>query len=238
MNDIVVIKNEMPLVSTFLLYEKMGYKDHRYLKELIDNNITSFEGFGVMRFETAKPKGKGGRPVKSYLLSEDQFILLAMMIRNSPDAIKLKVRIAKEFIRMKKTISNLVAQRKDSDWINTRKDGKAIYMQKTTVIKEFVDYAISQGSKSAQRYYTNIATMENKALFIMETKYPNMREVMTIKQLMQVSTADDVIEKALKDGMDRELPYKEIFKLAKERVIAFAGIIGVSHLHDLKLESK
>ena len=80
--------------------------------------------------------------------------------------------------------------------------------------------------------------MENNALFFIEARYKNLREIMTIKQLMQVATADDVIEKAIQEGMDSGMHYKDIFKLAKERVIAFATIIGKSQLHDLQLESK
>ncbi len=55
---------------------------------------------------------------------------------------------------------------------------------------------------------------------------------------MQVSTADDVIEKALREGMDKKMPYKDIYKLAKDRVVSFADIIGKSHVHSLELEDK
>jgi hypothetical protein len=238
MNDLVVLVKNKPLVSTFNLFEKMGYKEHRNLKETIDKHLSSFEEFGVMRFETEKPKGvKGGRPVKSYLLNEEQFTFLAMMMRNTKEVVELKVRVAKEFIRMRGVIASIVSQQKDANWMNVRSDGKIIYKQKTEVIKTFVDYATAQGSKSANMYYANLAKMENKALFFFEQKYDNLREVLTIKQLMQACTADDVIEKALQDGMEDKLHYKEIYKLAKERITAFAAIIGKSQVH-LLTESK
>ena len=239
MNDLVIMKDEVPVISTFDLFERMGYSEHRNLKEIIDKHIGDFEEFGVMRFETVKPlNSKGGRPVKVYLINEDQFTFLAMMMRNTPEVVKLKVKIAKEFIRMRQTISNLISQRQDPNWQNVRSDGKQVYLQKTDVIKQFVDYAKAQGSTSAERYYSNLATMENKALFLIERKYKNMREIMTIKQLMQIATADDVVEKAIKEGMDNGLPYKDIYQLAKERVISFANIIGKSHLHSIGLENK
>lgn len=238
MNDLVIMKDEVPVVSTFDLFVRMGYGEHRALKKVVESNISDFEDYGVVRFEMQKPNAKGGRPTKGYLLNEDQFILLALLARNSKEVIHLKIRIAKEFKRMKQTISNLVAQRQNPDWQNVRSDGKAVYLQKTDVIKQFVDYAKSQGSSSAERYYSNLATMENKALFFIERKYKNMREIMTIKQLMQIATADDVVEKAIQEGMDSEMHYKDIYQLAKSRVIAFANIIGRSQLHDLSLENR
>ena len=149
--------------------------------------------------------------------------------------------MAKEFKRMKQTISNLIAQRQNPDWQNVRSDGKAVYLQKSDVIKEFVDYAKAQGSTSAERYYSNLAAMENKALFFIERKYKNMREIMTIKQLMQVATADQVVEKALNDGMtDNSSLHKDIYKgwQSLERSFHITEIIGKSQLHDLALESK
>ena len=51
---------------------------------------------------------------------------------------------------------------------------------------------------------------------------------------MQVATADQVIEKALQDGMNDKLLYKDIYVLAKERVIAFSNIIGKSLVIELQ----
>lgn len=239
MNDLVVIKNEVPVISTFDLFERMGYKEHRMLKRVISENLESFNEYGLVQLEVQKPASKtGGRPTESYLLNEDQFVLLVLLAKNTKESVDLKIRVAREFKRMKQTIANLIAQREDPNWQQVRSDGKKIYLQKTDVISRFVEYATSQGSSSAKMYYMSLAKMENKALFFIEQKYKNLREIMTIKQLMQVSTADDVIEKALKEGMDKNMPYKDIYKLAKSRVIAFAEIIGKSHVHSLQLESK
>lgn len=235
MNDLVKLSNETPVVSTFDIFERMGYSEHRMLKKVVTDHIDEFNGYGFIQLELTKPKKGtvGGRPVESYLLNEDQFILLVMLAKNSKESVKLKYRVAKEFKRLKEVVAKLIAQRKDSDWQNVRKDGKAVYMQKTDVIKQFVDYATEQGSKNSRMYYANLAKMENNALFFLEQKYKNVREILTIKQLMQVATADDVIEKALKEGMEKQLNYKECYKLARDRVIAFAEIIGKSPVQGL-----
>ncbi len=239
MNDIVKINNDKPVVSTFDLFSKMGYKEHRVLKRVISDNIDHFQEYGFLHMEVQKPKGKeGGRPTEAYLLNEDHFILLVLLAKNSAEAVALKVRLAREFKRMKATLANIAAQQKNPDWVNARNDGKAVYLDKGTVIKDFVEYATSQGSKSAQKYYMSLAKMENSALFFIEKKYRNLREIMTIKQLMKIAIADQIIEKALLEVMETGQNYKEGYKLAKERVTAFAEIIGRSHLQDLMLESK
>lgn len=239
MNSLVALHNDTPVVSTFDLFQKMGYREHRKLKEVISSHREAFEELGFLPLEREKPtKKEGGRPSESYLLNEDQFILLVLLAKNSPESVELKIRVSREFKRMKRTIANLLAQRQDPNWQNVRADGKAVYLQKTDVIKRFVDYATAQGSTSASKYYVSLAKMENNALFFIEAKYKNLREIMTIKQLMQVATADDVIEKAVKEGMEAGMHYKDIYQLAKERVIAFANIIGKSFVHELQLENK
>ena len=219
------------------MWEKFGYYEHRALKKVIFENRELFESKGkLITASTVAGIKKVGQPDKSYLLNERQFILLVMLVKNTPESIEFKSRVEIEFNRMRKTISNLVAQRQDANWMEARKNGITIYKQKTEVIKEFVEYATRQGSKNSKMYFTNFSKMENSALFFFEQKYPNMREVMNIKQLMQVCTCDDVIEKALKDGMEKNLDYHDIYKLAKERVVAFSEIIGKSPILLLELK--
>lgn len=234
MIDLVRLEKNKPVISTFDLYERMGYFEHRKLKEVINDQKEAFDDLGFLPLEREKPTAKkGGRPTESYLLNEDHFILLVLLAKNTKQSVELKIRVSKEFKRLKNVVASIAAQKKDSDWQNVRSDGKIVYKQKTDVIDKFVKYCDESGSKSASRYFGNLARMENKALFIVEQKYKNLREILTIKQLMQASTADDVIEKALTEGMDQGLDYHDIFKLAKARVIAFANIIGKSQVHNL-----
>lgn len=230
MNDLVKLYNgKEPRISTFLIFAHFGYKEHRALKKVIFKNRVKFEKKGALiSATTVADIASKGRPDESYLLNERQFVLLVMLAKNTPESIELKDRIETEFYNMRLRLANLSSMRKSEEWVNTRKDGKAVYFQKTDVIKSFVDYATEQGSKSASLYYVNIAKMENKALFFIEQKYPNVREVLNIRQLMQVATADQIIEKALSDGMNENMDYKEIYQMAKNRVIQFSEILGKS----------
>lgn len=229
MGELVALyQGKEPRVSTVLIFGSLGYTEHRFLKRVIAAHESEFLEYGLLPLERQKVEGVKGRPDESYLINEDQFILLIMLVKNSPESVKLKVRVAKEFKAMRNRLTKIAV--KSPDWQQVRKDGKAVYHQKTDVIKTFVEYCEAAGSKSARNYYTNLAKMENKALFLVEQKYPNLRDILNIRQLMQVSTADQVVEKALQDGMEQKLDYHDIYQLAKERIIQFSSIIGKSQV--------
>jgi hypothetical protein len=131
---------------------------------------------------------------------------------------------------MRKVLENIKAQHKDIKWLETREKGKHLRLDSTDSIKEFETYATEQGSQNASWYYTSLTKMLNGLLFIVDGKFKNLRDMMTSRQLMIVSGADLVIEKALKDGMKKQIHYKEIYRLAKERVETFAELHGQSEI--------
>jgi len=232
MNDLVRQHGKSIYVSTFSLFEKMGYKEHRTLKRVIRENKSAFDDLGFLHLEVTKPnkKSRGGRPEESYMLTEDHFILLILLAKNSKESLLLKIRVSKEFRRMKKQLARIASQQENEQWKEIRQSGKIDRRIETDVIKIFIEYAIEQGSKSASLYYMNISKMENKALFIVEQKYKNLRDVLGGTDLLTIQQADRIVGKALQDGMNDKLFYKDIYKLAKERVIMFAEIRGTSVL--------
>ena len=88
-----------------------------------------------------------------------------------------------------------------------------------------MEYAISQGSQSAARYYSLITQMENKALFIVKDKFPNLKDVLTPRQLMNSAVCNEIVINALEEGIEKEMFYKDIFQLAKQRVETFASVM-------------
>ena len=88
----------------------------------------------------------------------------------------------------------------------------------TDAIKDLVKYAEASGSKSASMYYSNITRMTNSVLGIES----GQRDNLTVKQLDQVRIAETMVKMAISDGLEQSLPYKEIYKLCKDRVSAIA----------------
>lgn len=234
MNELVFLEpnclNKIPFTTSKIIAENGKVKHHAVTK-LIQTYENDIKEFGILRFEIEEIKGRG-QPEKIYKLNEEQATLLITYMKNTLPVRKFKKALVKEFMRMKKTLLRILARQENAQWQELRKTGKVTRLYETDTIKTFVDYAINQGSQNANRYYTNISKMENKHLFLLEQKYPNVRDLLTGQQILTIGAADQVIEKALRDGMLADLPYKDIYVKAKENIETFATIMGLSKVPD------
>ena len=234
MKHLVEITGNQAFVTSRVIAEGC-HTQHDSVRRLIRNHMADIADINALDLKSRQYKTPGMTGTE-YLLDEVQATFLLTLMRNDKGkgvVVAFKKRLTQDFFRQRDIISELIARQKDPTWIDTRQKGIATYHQKTNTIADFVEYADWEGSSSPNMYYLLLAKMENKALFIFEQKYKNLREVLTIRQLMLVSAADVVIEKALQEGMSKELPYKECFQLARARVFAFVELIGKSPILSL-----
>lgn len=212
-------------------------RKHNQILRLVKKYQKNFENFSPLKVKKSSTKG---RPLEEYLLTEDQFIFLGTLLRNSEIVVEFKEKLVKEFSKMRRQLAAVKSQQTNQKWIMSRDLGKEQRLGATDAIKEFVEYAKSQGSKNADRYYTIITRMVNGLLFICEGKFKNLRNVLTAQQLMILANAEQIITKGLRDGMKAKTFYKDIYKQIKDNVIQFAGLTGQSHVieEQLKLEEE
>lgn len=220
MNKMLQVIGGEPVVSTEILAEGFGLA-HKNILALVRKYQIEFSEFGTLTFETRRSKGA---PVTFSLLTEEQAAFLITLLRASPKIIPFKIKLTKEFFRMRKVLQSLATQKANAEWLEKRASGKIARRQETDAIKRFVEYATTQGSKSAGKYYMNISKMQNHALFFLEQRYPNVRDILNLNQLSTMEDADAIVSKALVDGMGKGLYYKEIYQLAKSRIETFAEI--------------
>lgn len=168
------------------------------------------------------------KPRTMFVLDQDATLDLVMGYSRE---LRIKIRM-----RMRELEAALATKQSERvGWNKHRTQGKLARTQETVAIKEFVAYAKGQGSGSAERYYINLTEMVNKQLFDREGKSTNWREEMDGFQLMYVGVAEAAIEKALLEGIEKGMPYKEIFKLAKQRVIVIMSALNKTPLVGTKL---
>lgn len=171
---------------------------------------------------------KMGRTYKMYELNEQAYLKLAMQLSGYEKAEIVQDQIIEAFTLMKEQILN----HQNQTWIAKRAETKQIRRDETDTIQDFIEYAKNQGSQSAERYYMNITKMTNKALeLLMQTEIfkPN-RDLATIMQLGFIQMLDHRAMIVIQDGMDRKLPYKEIYKYAKEEVEKVADTLAFKRI--------
>lgn len=201
------------------------YKE-RFLR--LDNKLT------LDQFIKNKiPAKKAGRPIEEYLLNEAQTIFLGTLFRNSSDLIlDFKERLAKEFVNLRKQNEALKKHKGEAEYLPTRNMGKIIRRGTTDEIQKFIEYAKKQGGseRGCNMYYSNITRMMNAMLFIVKGKYKNVRDLMSVGQLMTTYSAEMIISKAITDNMKKNIFYKDIYSDIKSKVEIFAELHGKSEV--------
>ena len=221
----VEIYNDEARTGSFLLAQGLG-RNHKKVRDLIEKYREDFEDFSLLK--KRKLKSTGGRAANEYLLDEDQFMFLGALLRNTEKVVAFKKAIIKQFRACRRQLESVQQTHRQPEYQITRDAGKLVRRQTTDVMKEFVRYAENQGSKNAQLYYMNITKMMNGLLFIVNGKFKNIRNILTVQQLMTCSSAEQIIDKGLATGMSRNKYYKEIYKDVRGKVELFAELHGQS----------
>lgn len=229
MND-VEIYDDIPRVGSYSLAEALE-RDHDHIRKLVERYRVEFEDFSDLKIR--KLRSTGGRAANEYMLDEDQFMFLGTLLRNNAKVVKFKLAIISSFKKCRKELE-AVQRYKTTEprYQITRDAGKLVRKSTTDSMKKFVEYAKTQGSNSPDHYYSNITKMMNTTLFVWEGKFKNIRDTLSVQQLMTVSTAEQIINRALLDGMSRKKYYKDIYQDVKSKVILFVELHGASDVVD------
>jgi len=226
MNDLVVLTNGVPMVDSVLVSKKFG-KIHRDVMRAIDNLECSDEF--MMRHFAQSNYVVRGHTYDSFMMTRDGFSFLCMGFTGS-EAAKWKEAYINAFSAMEAQL------KKDDDkleWKQARIQSKEVRRNVTDTIKDFVDYATDQGSGSASKYYMNITKMEYAALELIQSKEKvpsGFRDTLDLLDLCFLQAAEQVCRAAIKEGMERKFPYKEIYILAKDRVTKYAETVTFARI--------
>ena len=99
--ELVVLEKNKP-VTTSLIIAKGVKTEHHSVITLIRRHIKNLEEFGTLEFQVRK---SGGRPLEFAILNEEQTTFLITCMRNTEIVIDFKIKLVKDFYKMKNTIS-------------------------------------------------------------------------------------------------------------------------------------
>jgi len=231
--NIALIKvNGVPMVTSKNVADKFD-KGHRDLLVKIRKIISMDRSFGERNYSLSSYKSDQNKDLPCYVMTRDGFTMLAMEL-SGKKVFEWKIKFIDAFNAMEK---ELLKRNGDLEWKQARLQIKETRKSFTDVVKEFVSYATEQGSRSASMYYMNITKMEYAALELTQqhkgakADKKNLRDMLDCMDLSFLSAAEHVAKNAIKQGMESGMNYKDIYKLAKERVFSYADAVKLPRLN-------
>ena len=208
MNELVVLKKNDCFTTSRVIAEGTSVK-HRSIQRTIEKHLKRIERFGKVRFKiTPSPSGQNQ---KVYFLNEEQATFLITLLRNTDMVLSFKSELVRQFYAMRK----FIMERQTEEWRATRKQGKLTRKNETDVLKQLVEYAKEQGSKSADKLYIVYSKLAKKAISV-----PS-RDKATIMELNNLNLAENIILHCIKTGIASGKHYKEIYQDSKQRLEMF-----------------
>lgn len=224
-NPVAVFERGQQFWTTSIdIADKFG-KRHDHVLASIEKLMHSLQKDVPYFREMYKPDSYG-REQRMYEITRDGFSLLVMGFTGKK-ALLWKVKYIEAFNHLERQLY----KRASPHWQQLRERGKAVRLEATDAIQELVEYAKSQGSTNAEKYYMLITNMEYKALFYIASVSPkpaNIRDMLNELQLSNLATAEGIISRVIRKYIAAMLHYKEIYKLCKEEIEKFVGLIGVT----------
>ena len=210
------MKNNDIFTTSLVIAEGTNVK-HKNIKELVSKYENDLKDFGKVRVLNATLDTNGGvQQTSYYLLNEQQATFLITLLRNTKVVVAFKKELVKQFYQMRQ----ILLEQQTTLWQNTRIESKANRLKETDEIKALITYAKESGSKNADKYYITFSKLANKAVALDS----NQRSTATTNQLNNLILIENIISHVIKEGLERQAHYKEIYKACKKRIEQFKYI--------------
>ncbi len=113
-------------------------------------------------------------------------------------------------------------ERQSPQWQQVRTEGKKSRRMETNAIKAFIEYAESQGSKSADKYYIHFSQLANAAAGVKN------RDTASMDELMNLRVAEQMMNNLLLSEIAAGTEYHQAFQNVKNKVQQFSSFAFAS----------
>jgi hypothetical protein len=161
-----------------------------------------------------------GKKYRYIDLNEKGFLIAMPFIGGSKSKAGQK-RLVEELYRVHAEMNRLMQDKTKLTYQVAKSLGKDSRMILTDVIKDFIAYAKQNGSQNADRYYGLITESAYEALFLLDSKFDHVRELLSQVQLSLLSTVELMQADVLATGIEDGKYYKDIYKEMKSMLNAF-----------------
>ncbi len=229
MVNLIEVKHGEPMTNSYILAKAFGIPHNDLLKKVrvLGGEIIPARFNQMYRSEFREVRG---REYETYSMNRDGYMFLVMNISTKKAHTK-KLEFIDAFNAMEKALLKLEFNSGDDGWKKQRLQSTAARLETTDVIKEFVEYATKQGSKSAKFYYKHYTNATYKALGLIQHKRPKLKDTLDMMELSQLMVAENVAKQSIRKHMASGEDYKSVFVLVKQDLITFGNslMLGVNN---------
>lgn len=233
--ELVFINGKDVFCDSLLIAAKFQ-KKHKTVLNSIKNLLDDLQTIGKVNGHNFMPStyiDERGKTQPKYIMTRNDFSLLAMGFTGK-EALKWKLLFIEAFELMEKKLFNDKYHiPKDINWLEARAESIKNRKSLTDRIKDFVDYAIEQGSETYKKKpslaYINFTKMINKQLNV-----EGERKEQSSDKLLEIAVTEQVISKEIENKMKEKIQYKEIFQDSKEKVKIISNALSVNNLKLIK----
>jgi len=229
--ELVIAKSGSVFCDSKMVAKKFNMKHAYVVRTIIQvaDDISDIRVIGYHPDFFPEKREYQGQDYTAYLMNRDFFSALVMRFRGK-GALKWQLTFIAAFNAMEQRLLLGTTNKTDQQWIGQREQSKLARKEETDVIKEFVEYATEQGSKSAKFYYKHITNAAYKALDLMAAKKPKLRDTLDLYQLAELTLIEREARAKLKLYMDLGRHYKDIYSSVKDDLLRYGS--------GLRLETK
>lgn len=211
-NDLMIFeRKEHAVVSSRVIAERFNKRHDNLLQAihalkvgLLENKETPTSYF-IKSYYTEE---QNGQTYPEYLCTRDGFSLLVMGFTGK-EALEWKVKYINAFNQMEAFIT----ERRSSEWLMTRKQGKLIRRSETDTLANLVEYAEAQGSRNMRK---NVYTIYSKLVNSLVGIEKGQRDSIPFKTISVIAFLEDMILHTVDEEMQKGTHYKKIYQICKE----------------------
>jgi len=237
MGELVEVYRGNVFCDSQVVADKFGYRHPHVIKVIqklmADLSMVKGDGLDTLKF-TETEREYRGQKYKAFLMDRKSFSLLAMRF-TGVKALEWQIKFNEAFYLMEKQLLIEASNRANLEWVTQRNQGKIARKNETDTLKDFVEYATSQGSQKAQFYYKHFTLATYKCLKLIEMEKPKLRDTLNVMELSQLMIAEHIADASIRKHMEAKEHYKSIYTLVKQDLDRFADSMMIGQTKQLSV---
>lgn len=223
MSSLMKIKNTMTSLELVKLINDFRKEEgdkrilrHNNLKVSIQRD---FEGMLPEKHTYINPQNKVEYEYYDLDFYQTVQLLMKESIKVRQSVIKYIKKLEKENMELRQALWN----KQNSEWLETRKQGKLTRRNETDVIASLILMAKKQGSENADKLYITYSSLVNKLVGIKSKQ----RDIVSVETLEHIRLLEDLISKVIANGIENDTYYKNIYQNCKQKATELIELLTI-----------